>query len=457
MASSDLNEAREHAVVIGASMAGLVAAAALAPHYRRVTVLERDVLPDGPDNRRGVPQGKHAHGIQPGGVQALDQLLPGIVDELVMAGAPVGDLSLAGSWMVGGGYLARGEAGVPGIGVTRPFLEYRVRSRVAALPGVTFRDGVEVLRLLAEDPHRVHGVELAPAGGGTTERLEADLVLDATGKVSKLPQWLATLGYPAPAEERVHCKMAYLTRRWQLASPESAPDLVTIVTPAESPHFGVMIAQEDGTHILTMGGLLDSGPARTDEAYLAFAAGLANPAIANALVGATAVTDLQPSHFPASARRRYDKLRSFPAGLLALGDSIASFNPMYGQGMTVAALQAVALRDLLAGGPLNARKFFGRAHRIADVAWKIATGGDLRFDAVEGRRTTSGKIMNRYLDRLTLAARTDPVLSRQFLRVAGFIDGPESFFKPAIVRRVLAGSRKPQQAEQQTAAPAVAG
>jgi len=117
----------------------------------------------------------------------------------------------------------------------------------------------------------------------------------------------------------------------------------------------------------------------------------------------------------------------------------------------------VALRDLLAGGPLNARKFFGRAHRIADVAWKIATGGDLRFDAVEGRRTASGKIMNRYLDRLTLAARTDPVLSRQFLRVAGFVDGPESFFKPAIVRRVLAGSRKPQQAEQPATAPAVAG
>lgn len=455
MARSALNEAREHAVVIGASMAGLVAAAALAPHYRRVTVLERDVLPDGPENRRGVPQGKHAHGVQPGGVQAIDQLLPGIVDELVMAGAPTGDMSLACSWMVGGGYLARGEAGVPGIGVTRPFLEHRVRSRVAALPAVTFRDGVEVLRLLAEDPHRVHGVELAPTGGGTPERIEADLVLDATGKVSKLPQWLAALGYQVPAEERVHCKMAYLTRRWQLADPDTV-DLVTIVTPAEAPHFGVLIAQEDGSHILTVGGLLDSGPARTDEAYLAFTAGLANPAIANALVGATPVTELQPSHFPASTRRRYDKLRSFPAGLLALGDSIASFNPMYGQGMTVAALQAVALRDLLAAGPLNARKFFARAHRVEDVAWKIATGGDLRFDAVEGRRTVSGKIMNRYLDKLTLAARTDPVLSRQFLRVAGFIDGPESFFKPAIVRRVLAGSRAPQP-QDRTRAPAVTG
>jgi 2-polyprenyl-6-methoxyphenol hydroxylase-like FAD-dependent oxidoreductase len=428
-------------------MAGLLAAAALASHYRQVTVLERDVLPDGPENRRGVPQGKHAHGLHPGGVQAIDKLLPGIVDELVLAGAPTGDLSQACSWMVGGGYLARGEAGVPGIGVTRPFLEHHVRSRVAALPGVNFHDGVEVLRPLA-DGHRVTGVEIAPTGGGVSEQIEADLVLDATGKVSKLPQWLAALGYPMPAEEQVHCKMAYLTRRWQLAGPDSTADLVTVVTPAETPHFGVMIAQEDGSHIVTLGGLLESGPDRDEQAYLDFAAGLPNPAIAKALVGALPLTDLQPSHFPASRRRRYDKLRSFPTDLLAIGDSIASFNPMYGQGMTVAALQAVALRELLDRGPLDARKFFARAHRIEDVAWKISTGGDLRFEAVEGRRTTSGKLMNRYLDKLALAARTDPVLSRQFLRVAGFVDGPESFFKPSIVRRVLAGSRTAQAQDQ---------
>ncbi len=446
MTRSAQPEAREHAVVIGASMSGLVAAAALAPHYRRVTLLERDTLPEQPASRRGVPQGKHAHGLQPGGVRALEQLLPGIVDELVQAGAPTGDLSLDCSWYVGGGFLARGEAGVAGIGVSRPFLEHRVRSRVATLPGVTIRDGLEVLGLLADRPNRVTGIEVAAVGGGSPERIEADLVLDATGKVSKLPQWLATLGYRAPAEERVHCKMAYLTRRWQLADPASC-DLVTIVTPAEKPHFGFMLGQEDGSYILTVGGLLDSGPARTDQAYLDFTAALDNPAIAKSLVGAVPMSDLQPSHFPASCRRRYDKLRNFPAGLLALGDSIAAFNPMYGQGMTVAALEAVALRTLLDRGPLDERKFFARAHRISDVAWKISTGGDLRFDAVVGRRTASGKVMNRYLDRLTLAARTDPVLSRQFLRVAGFIDGPQAFFKPSIVRRVLAGAKAPHPAD----------
>lgn len=441
MSRRQQDENRRHAVVIGASMGGLAAAAALAPFYERVTILERDELPDRAAHRRGVPQSKHAHGLQPGGMQALDTLLPGLVEALFAAGVPHGDLNQSCSWTVGGGRFARGEAGLRGIGVTRPFLEHHVRARVAALASVTIRDHVEVLALLAGD-RRVTGVEVRSTTGGGAELLEADLVVDASGKVSQLPQWLTALGYPAPNEDLVHCKMAYLSRRWQLQSTTSATDLVTIVTPAETPHFGVMIAQEDGTHIVTLGGLLSSGPNRSDDEYLAFAGRLPDRAIADALVGATPLTELQPSHFPASRRRRYDKLHSFPAGLLALGDSIASFNPMYGQGMTVAALEAVALRDNLARGPLDWRKFFRQAHRIEDVAWKISTGGDLRFDDVDGKRTPDMKIMNRYLDKLTTAARTDAVVATQFLRVAGFIDGPKALVKPSIMRRVLAGARK---------------
>lgn len=434
------NDHREHAVVIGASMAGLSAAAALAPRYSRVSVLERDVLGAGPGHRRGVPQSKHAHGMQPGGLRALDQLLPGVVAELVSAGVPMGDVLERCSWNVGGGRFARGAAGVSTIGVTRPFLEHHVRSRVANLPNVSFRDGLDVTEPITQDG-RVVGVNTLPAGGGEVERIHADVVVDASGKVSKLPQWLVSLGYAAPSEEAVHCKMAYLSRRWRLAGVPTS-DVVSVITPAETPQFGVMIAQEDGTHIVTLGGLLNSGPARDDDAYRAFARALPDPVIADALEGAVPVTDLQQSHFPASRRRRYDLLRAFPAGLLAIGDSIASFNPMYGQGMAVAAIEAVALRDALEQGPVDAITFFKKAHRIEDVAWKIATGGDLRYDEVQGKRGPDTKIMNWYLERLAFAARTDPVLGRQFNLVAGFVAAPQSFFAPSILRRVLIGGRR---------------
>lgn len=427
---------REHAVVIGASIGGLAAAAALAPHFRRVTVLDRDALPDHPAHRKAVPQSKHAHGLQPGGLRALDELLPGLVGELRAAGAPIGDTSADCRWTVGGNRFARATATGDGIGITRPLLEFSIRARVTALPNVTIRDGIEVCGLLAANPRLVTGVEIS-GGEREPERVTADLVVDASGKVSQLPRWLTSLGYDVPDEEQVHCKMAYLTRRWRLAPAHATPDVVTVCTPAAQPHFGVMIAQEDGTHIVTLGGLLGQRPAATEEDYRRFAQELPDSAIADALVDATPVTDLQPSHFPSSRRRRYDRMRSFPDGLVALGDSLAAFNPMYGQGMTVAALEAVALRDMLAGGAVRPLKFLARAHRIADVAWKISTGGDLRYEQVQGRRSPDMKIMNRYLDRLTAGAQTDPVLARQFLRVAGFVERPESMFAPRIAWRVL--------------------
>lgn len=435
----------EHAVVIGASMGGLVAAAAVSPFYDSVTIIERDVLPGGPQHRRGVPQSKHAHGLQPGGQRALEELLPGLTDALIAGGAAVADLTARCGWFVGGGNLARGDSGVAGIGVTRPFLEHTVRTRVANLPGVTIQDSTEVLRPLAardgRGRQRVTGVAVAAAVGGAERLLAADLVVDASGRASRLPEWLTGLGWAAPAEETVQCRMAYLSRRWRLTNDAMGEDVLQIVTPGATPHFGVLIRQEDGNCIVTLGGLLGAGPARDDAAYLAFARALPHPRIAEALDGAEPVTDLQPSHFPTSRRRRYDKLAAFPAGVIALGDSIASFNPMYGQGMSVAALEAVALRDNLARGPLDPRAFFRRAHRIEDVAWKIAGGGDLRFDAVEGERGLDQVLMNRYLDRLTTAARTDHALAEQFLRVAGFIDRPEALFKPSVVWRVLRGNR----------------
>jgi 2-polyprenyl-6-methoxyphenol hydroxylase-like FAD-dependent oxidoreductase len=216
-------------------------------------------------------------------------------------------------------------------------------------------------------------------------------------------------------------------------------DIVQVVTPAQTPHFGVCAAQEDGTYIVTLGGLLGEAPAKTDEAFHSFARALPRSRIADALDGAEPVGDYQPSHFPASRRRRFDRLARHPVGLLALGDSIASFNPMYGQGMSVAALQACALRDLLDRGPVEPKVYYKRAHRLEDVAWKISTGGDLRFAAVEGRRTPDMRIMNAYLDRLTTAARTDAVLARKFVMVAGFVDRPESLFRPSVVWRVLRG------------------
>ena len=436
-------EPRGHAIVIGASMGGLAAAAALAGHFEYVTILDRDDLPTTARHRRAVPQGRHAHGLQPGGLRALETLLPGLGERLATGGAPSGDLGIDCSWTVGGNRFARSHLGAVGIGVTRPFLEQTVRTCVAELPTVSIRDGVDVTGLVSCSPGRVSGVRIDIAGASS--ELHADLVVDTCGKVSRLATWLGELGYDVPEEETVRCSMAYLSRRWRLDPARRPTDIVTVVTPAEHPTFGVMIAQEDGTHVVTLGALLGLGPARDDDAYREFALSLPDQAIADALVDATPVTDLQPAHFPASRRRRYDRMRRFPAGVIPLGDAIAAFNPMYGQGMTVAALEAVTLRELLAAGPLRPRRYLAAAHRVEDAAWKISTGGDLAWDGVEGRRTPDVAVINRYLARLKVAARTDAVLAGEFLRVAGFLQRPQTLFAPSTMWRVLRPRRRKAQ------------
>jgi 2-polyprenyl-6-methoxyphenol hydroxylase-like FAD-dependent oxidoreductase len=199
-------------------MGGLVAAAAVAAYFDRVTVLDRDELPAEPAPRRGVPQGRHAHGFQPGGLRALDQLLPGTTAKLAAGGAPSGDTGLNSSWYVGGVDFARGESGIVTMGFTRPYVEHVVRSEVSGLANVTLRDRTEVLGVRATGS-AVTGVQVRTEGADP-EDLATDLVIDASGRASRLPEWLADLGLPTPAEEQVHCKMAYLSRRWIL--PEGA-------------------------------------------------------------------------------------------------------------------------------------------------------------------------------------------------------------------------------------------
>jgi 2-polyprenyl-6-methoxyphenol hydroxylase-like FAD-dependent oxidoreductase len=443
MAQSSTPRRGEHVVIIGASMGGLVAAAAVAPFYDRVTVLERDELPTSPAHRRGVPQGKHAHGFQPGGLAALEDLLPGTNALLDQGGAPSGDTSANCTWHINGYDFAQGRSGVQTIGITRPFVEHTVRTQVAALPNVTLNDQVEVRGPITLG-QTVIGVLIAD--GDATVEVHADLVIDASGRASRMPEWLTEMGLPAPTEEQVHCKLAYLSRRWMLTSDEVGTDVVRVSAPNENAQFGVCIAQEDGTHIITLGGLLNNGPENSEDAYRAFAAALPAGNFGKALEGAVPVTDMSSSHFPYSRRRRFDRLGQHAVGLIAIGDAVASFNPGYGQGMSVASMEAVALREHLQRGALDPKRYYRAVHKVEDVAWKISTGGDLKYEGVEGNRTPDVKIMNNYLDKFARAAENDPVLGTQFTKVAGFMAPPQSLFKPNIVWRVIRGNRRAKAA-----------
>ncbi len=440
----------EHAVVLGASMAGLLSARVLADHFDRVTLVDRDAMPEIGGNRRGVPQGRHLHGLHPRGREILEELFPGITAQLVAAGAPTGDVLGNLRWQLAGHRFRQPKIGLVGLFGTRPFLEGHVRARVRALPGVRFAERTDVLGLVATaDGARVTGVRVQRNDGPAhAEELPADLVVDATGRGSRTPRWLAAMGYGRPAEDRVEIDLGYATRHYRLAPGALGRDLAVLTTPSpRCPRGAMLAAMEGGRYTLTAWGIRGDHPPTDPDGFEDFVSTLVFPDIAQAIRDAEPLDDPVAFRFPVMVRQRYERLPAFPERFLVIGDAICSFDPVYGQGMTVAAAEAITLRNLLAAGSIpSGRRYFRALTPVIDVPWDIAVGGDLAYPSVPGKRSTKIRLLNAYLARLQAAAVTDASLAGAFVRVVGMVNRPEGLLRPDRLLRVLLASHGGQHA-----------
>jgi len=443
---------RDHAIVIGASMGGLLAARALADHFARVTVVERDMLPTDIEQRKGVPQGEHAHGLLARGREIIEDFFPGITDELVARGAMRGEVAGDVLWHSHGGFLSDAREGLVGVLLSRPLLETQVRARLEALPNVTIVSQCDVVGLLASpDRARVTGVRMQRASGAV-EEVTADLVVDASGAGTKSPAWLPTLGYAAPEEETVRVGLGYTTRLYRRRPGDADGRLgVVVITEPPNPRGGVALALEGERWIVSAAGYFGQHPPADEQGFLDYLAAMPNRALHDLVRAAEPISDFKTFKFAGSVRRRYERLKRFPEGYLVFGDAVSRFNPVFGQGMTSAALQAAALRDCLAANatPLWLR-FFRAAARIVDVPWSIAVGADLAFPQAEGPRGPMVNFLNWYIAKLHRAAHRDPVLALAFHKVSNLVAPPPTLLRPGIVWRVLRGNlaaRRPAPAK----------
>ena len=441
----------ERAVVIGASMAGLLAARALADFYGTVTVLERDAFPVADIPRKGVPQGRHAHGLLARGRTVIERFFPGWTDEVVASGGIRGDIAGDVNWVGHGVTLKSAPSDLIGLLASRPVLEGHVRRRLLALPNVRAIENCAVQGLIAsEDNSRIKGVRAKI--GNIEQIIEADLVVDASGRGSSSPAWLEGLGYAPPVEEKIEIGIGYTTRTYR-RRPGDLNGKTAVVIAGSGPNWrnGVVLYQTEDTWIVSVGGFFGDLAADDDMLFAAYCGSLPTPEIYDIVAHAEPLSDFVSYRYPANLRRRYEKLSAFPNGYLVFGDAVCSFNPVYGQGMTVAAQEAALLQQCLEADDADlARRFFAAATAAIDVPWDIAVGNDLRHPKVQGPRPAKVRFINWYIGKLHMAARHDAVLANAFLRVANLEAPPTLLLSPANVLRVIRGNfarREPARTE----------
>jgi len=430
--------------VVGASIAGVLAAHSLAERFGRVTLIDRDSMPPGPQWRPGVPQGRHTHGLLARGRAAIEVMLPRTTEDLVVQGALLRDAQAEGRWHLAGGPLAAGASALPMLLVSRPRLEWYLRQRLTARPGVDVLEQTAVLDLaFSADERRVVGVVVRDRDGGEGRLVAADLVVDASGRTSRTPEWLGRRGYPAPDEEVRRVDKNSVTRVFRADPARRQPAAIAVAARPELPRGGVMLAQECDRLTVTLAGSHGDRVPLTLPEFLAWARSLASTELADAIDGLADLDDGAVYRFPANRRRGYEHLRAFPERLVVTGDAFCCFDPVFGQGMTVAALEALELgRSVEEGMAGLARRFHARAATHIDTPWLIAAGGT---PPDSGRTSLRERLVGRYLAALQRAAVSDPVLAQAFLRVSHLVDRPRELMRPGRAVRVLAGSLRPRR------------
>jgi 2-polyprenyl-6-methoxyphenol hydroxylase-like FAD-dependent oxidoreductase len=424
-------------------MAGLTAARVLSVRYDRVTIVDRDALPDSVQSRRGVPQGAHAHALLAVGREALETLFPGLTDELVADGARWVDVADDVSVWQLDGYRVRTRSGVDVISLSRPLLETRIRERVAALPNVTIRPETAVAGLTGRHGERVTGIALAGRGP-----VPADLVVDASGRGSRSDRWLADLGFPAPTVSTVTVRVGYTTRTLRRSPGELNGDQIVVLaeSPPDHKRFGAVFAIDGDRWLMTLGGFHGDHAPTDPDGYLAFADSLPGPQLRDLLRTAEPLTDPVAYQYPMSRRRHFERLRSVPAGYVAVGDALCSVNPVYGHGMTVATLEAIMLGDCLdqrpAADPLTIRTFYRRAARLVDVAWTMANSADFAYRGTQGHRPRGLTVSNWYLKQVILATHVSPAVVGALLRVQHLMEPGTALLRPAMIADVLRGAHQ---------------
>ncbi|MFF2205202.1 FAD-dependent oxidoreductase [Streptomyces sp. NPDC058145] len=439
------------AVIIGGSMAGMLAAAAIKDQVESVEIIEAHDLPAGPDPRVGVPQAAHIHLLHSGGLDAIESLLPGTMSQLLAAGAHRIPMTTNMVIYSPEGWYRRWQRTTHHlIAASRNLTDHIVRERILKDPRINVRTQTKAVGLIGNS-RQVTGVRIHTVGQAATE-LPADLVIDASGRASRTPIFLAELGVNGLTEDHIDSGLVYASRIYRAPVPNQDWPMISIQADSRSPQpanaGGILPIEGDRWHVSLMGAP-GGHPTRDANSFELFARTLRHPVIADLLTHAQPLTDVTVTHSTANRRYYYERLGAWPEGLVVLGDSVAAFNPLYGQGISVIAQGALALRNVLSDGlvPGLARRAQRAIARPVDVAWALSVGQDIHFSTTTGKRPNiADRLLQRYVSRLSLTATGSFHAATALTDVLTLQASPTSLVRPSVLLSALIGPLRPQLA-----------
>lgn len=429
-----------HAIIMGGSIAGLCAAAALAKTFDRVTVLERDPEP-GPDPRRGAPQGHHVHALLSRGQTIMHELFPGAFAALARDGAVRLDIGTGFRWFQFGSWKVNRTIGVDAWMQSRPLLEHHLRQSIKANAKVELRFGVAV----DEPVHangRVAGLRLRD---GTV--LEGELVVDATGRGSRSSTWLERWGYGAVQEQRVRVGLAYVSGVFESTTPATDATAARGVAvyqhaPLDNKRLGYSFPLERGRRVVTLAGYHGDHAPTEIGAFREWAKTLLQPAIADELSGLRLVGGLHKFTYPEQLRRCYGEMRRLPEGYLIIGDAMCSFDPTFGQGMLITALQAEQLAQQAAPGK-STQWLQRKLHGLTTLPFTMAANEAYRWAETSGWKPRFSALQRAFVAKVFNAGNHDQEVYQALTHVMHFLTPPTALIRPKMLWRVLTARRPP--------------
>ncbi|MFS0635362.1 FAD-dependent monooxygenase [Mesobacillus foraminis] len=438
---------KNKAIIIGGSIAGKLAARVLSDFAEEVIIVEKDPKCEQRLPRTSVPQGFHGHALLKSGEEALEELFPGIVDELIADGAVPSDFASELSWYHHGSWKVQFKSGVSIIQQSRPFLEEHIQRRLELIPNISFQYETKVKGVVVKE-NRAIGVSLTTKNGNISE-LFADIVVDASGAGSATPRWLKELGLGVPHKTEVKVDLFYSSRKYPSLSPKNGGSLLIYPNPPLQNLGGAIAQIEDNEWMVTLLGYGVKHPPFNDEQFINYTKQLDDQGIYDTIKDADPVTPVSFYRFPSLSRYHYDNMKHFPDGLIVIGDAFSRINPVFAQGMSIAALEALALKKELSkregnpGKPKHlSKKIHRRFSRITDIPWLIALSEDFRFKTTSGKKPFGLPFLQWYVKKVIIACSRNTEVYGQFIKVLHLKAHPITLFSPKMMLKIFASVKK---------------